>query len=202
MLEVEVHQQLRAFLRACGDRPWLHHLTLARLVARVLRSGRSSLIQGGTAVAAGRHRLSYLAPALLCEQAVVLVVPPAVQQRLLEVDLARLRLWLAQSDRPLPPVHCLVDQPPEAAQALAAHRGCWQLFLRRQRARGHAPITVTPEFGPDGYLPLLPFTAVPVADLLEINSAMARWIRQGALEDALAEEEEEEEEEAPGALSR
>ena len=120
MLEVEVHQQLRAFLRACGDRPWLHHLTLARLVARVLRSGRSSLIQGGTAVAAGRHRLSYLAPALLCEQAVVLVVPPAVQQRLLEVDLARLRLWLAQSDRPLPPVHCLVDQPPEAAQALAA----------------------------------------------------------------------------------
>jgi len=131
MLEVEVHQQLRAFLRACGDRPWLHHLTLARLVARVLRSGRSALIQGGTAVAAGRHRLSYLAPALLCDQAVVVVAPPAIQQRLLEVDLARLRSWLAQSDRPLPPVHWLTEPPaalPAALQPLRVDRpGIWIL---------------------------------------------------------------------------
>lgn len=71
---------------------------------------------------------------------------------------------------------------PEAAAALAAHQRCWQLFLRRQRERGHSPSTITPEFGPDGYLPRLPFTGVPVADLLVINSAMVRWIRQGALE--------------------
>ncbi|NDC36177.1 MAG: hypothetical protein EBZ51_12595 [Synechococcaceae bacterium WB9_2_112] len=69
----------------------------------------------------------------------------------------------------------------ESAAALAAHRRCWQLFLNRQRQRGHTPSTVTPEFGPDGYLPRLPFTAMPVADLLEINVSMATWIRQGAL---------------------
>jgi len=125
-----------------------------------------------------------------------------VSERLMEAQLAPVQAMADRVDH----IHARVGHPqgpsvahpfaPEAAQALAAHRGCWQLFLRRQRARGHAPITVTPEFGPDGYLPLLPFTAVPVADLLEINSAMARWIRQGALEDALAAEAE------PGALSR
>ncbi len=32
---------------------------------------------------------------------------------------------------------------------------------------------MTPEFGPDGYLHQLPFTAQPVADLAEINTWMA-----------------------------
>lgn len=125
MLEVEVHQQLRAFLRACGDRPWLHHLTVARLVARMLRSGRSVLIQGGAAVAAGKHRLSYLAPALLCDRALVLVASPLVQQRLLDVDLARLRSWLAQSDRPLPPVHYWGDRPIDWSALQADRPGLW-----------------------------------------------------------------------------
>jgi hypothetical protein len=38
--------------------------------------------------------------------------------------------------------------------------------------------TLTPEFGPDGYLPTLPFTNQPVADLLQINTAMATWLRR------------------------
>jgi hypothetical protein len=71
---------------------------------------------------------------------------------------------------------------PEAAEALDAHRRCWQLFTQAQQARGLTPRTITPEFGPDGYLPCLPFSGEPVADLLEINTAMARWLRQGALE--------------------
>jgi hypothetical protein len=37
---------------------------------------------------------------------------------------------------------------------------------------------VTPEFGTDCYLPTLPFTNQPVADLSEINRAMAAWVRQ------------------------
>ena len=69
----------------------------------------------------------------------------------------------------------------EWAEALEAHRRCWQLFVQRQRTRGQAVTTVTPEFGPDGYLPSLPFTAMPVADLDAINTAMAQWLRQGAL---------------------
>ena len=70
---------------------------------------------------------------------------------------------------------------PEWAGALEAHRRCWQLFVQRQRARGLAVTTITPEFGPDGYMPSLPFTAMPVADLEAINTAMAQWLRQGAL---------------------
>jgi len=72
-------------------------------------------------------------------------------------------------------------------QALAAHLACWQLFAANQANRqaqhlgdhlSPRPVTLTPEFGPDGYLQTLPFTHQPVADLLEINTAMARWLRQ------------------------
>ena len=70
---------------------------------------------------------------------------------------------------------------PEASDALEAHRRCWALFMESQMARGVQQPTITPEFGPDGYLPALPFTGMPVADLLEINSAMADWLKQGAL---------------------
>jgi sugar phosphate isomerase/epimerase len=66
---------------------------------------------------------------------------------------------------------------PEHARALAAHRACWELFAADQRRRGRARLTLTPEFGPDGYLPTLPFTDQPVADLLAVNTAMASWLR-------------------------
>ena len=111
-----------------------------------------------------------------------------VSERLMEPDLAPVQAMANRVDH----IHARVGHAqgpsvahpfaPEAAEALVAHQRCWQLFLSRQHERGHSPSTITPEFGPDGYLPRLPFTGVPVADLLEINSAMARWIRQGALE--------------------
>lgn len=62
---------------------------------------------------------------------------------------------------------------PEAQEALAAHRQWWELIWQSQRERGYAITTMTPEFGPDGYLHLQPFTQTPVADLEEINSWMA-----------------------------
>ncbi len=46
---------------------------------------------------------------------------------------------------------------PEWAEALEAHRRCWQLFASSLAAQA-LPLTVTPEFGPDGYLPELPFS--------------------------------------------
>lgn len=61
---------------------------------------------------------------------------------------------------------------PEYAGALASHRRCWEAIWRAQARRGFAETTLTPEFGPDGYLHCLPFTGMPVADLWEIN----RWI--------------------------
>ena len=65
---------------------------------------------------------------------------------------------------------------PEWAEALEAHRRCWQLFVEALAASGR-PITITPEFGPDGYMPLQPFSAEPVADVASINAAMAGWLR-------------------------
>jgi hypothetical protein len=47
------------------------------------------------------------------------------------------------------------------------------LFAERHRLQGGGAITVAPEFGPDGYLPTLPFTNQPVAVLNEINRVMS-----------------------------
>ncbi len=96
MIEVQVHQQLRAFLREQGEPCWPHHLTMARLVARALRMGRSSLIQAGAPSGYhGRYRVSYLLPALMWDGPLVLVVPVELQQRLLTVEIPRLQQWIA-----------------------------------------------------------------------------------------------------------
>ena len=95
MIEVEVHQQLRAFLREQGNPYWSHHLTMARLVARAFRLGRSAIIQTDSLSRyQGRYRLSYLVPILMWQEAVILVVPEAVQQRLLMVEIPQLRQWV------------------------------------------------------------------------------------------------------------
>lgn len=66
---------------------------------------------------------------------------------------------------------------PEYATALASHERCWDAIWEAQRKRGYTVTTMTPEFGPDGYLHTLPFTAAPVADLWQIN----RWMGQRQL---------------------
>lgn len=116
-----------------------------------------------------------------------------VAERLMTPELAPIQAMAAHVDH----IHARighaqgpqVNHPfaPEHRQALAAHLACWQLFAANQanRQAQHLgdqlplrPLTLTPEFGPDGYLPTLPFTNQPVADLLEINTAMAAWLRQ------------------------
>ncbi|PBP49964.1 sugar phosphate isomerase/epimerase family protein [Pseudomonas syringae] len=67
---------------------------------------------------------------------------------------------------------------PEYAAALAFHQQHWEAIWRSQRARGFAGTTLTPEFGPDGYLHHLPFTNVPVADLWGLNAWMGRTERE------------------------
>ncbi|WP_337056536.1 sugar phosphate isomerase/epimerase family protein [Pseudomonas sp. USHLN015] len=63
---------------------------------------------------------------------------------------------------------------PEHAAALDFHERHWEAVWRSQQARGYAVTTLTPEFGPDGYLHHLPFTDMPVADLWSLN----QWIGQ------------------------
>lgn len=63
---------------------------------------------------------------------------------------------------------------PEYAAALASHQRCWEAIWTIQHGKGNAVTTMTPEFGPDGYLHTLPYTNQPVADLWEINSWMGK----------------------------
>lgn len=67
---------------------------------------------------------------------------------------------------------------PEYAEALAFHQRHWESIWSSQERRGLESTTLTPEFGPDGYLHHLPFTDVPVADLWQLNQWMARCERQ------------------------
>ena len=67
---------------------------------------------------------------------------------------------------------------PEYGAALEAHERWWSQLWQAQEARGSATSTMTPEFGPDGYLHTIPFTNTPVANLVEINAWMATRQRQ------------------------
>lgn len=62
---------------------------------------------------------------------------------------------------------------PEYQMALKFQQHIWQQIWQSQRERGYRQTTMTPEFGPDGYLHHLPFTDVPVADLWSLNAWMA-----------------------------
>ncbi|MBW4686319.1 MAG: ATP-dependent DNA helicase [Komarekiella atlantica HA4396-MV6] len=96
MIEAEVHLSLHNFLRSQAGFPsWPHHLTMARLVARALRLGRSALIQVGAVCGyQGRYRTSFVASALMWHGPVIIVAPEIVQQRLLQVEIPRLQQWL------------------------------------------------------------------------------------------------------------
>jgi hypothetical protein len=67
---------------------------------------------------------------------------------------------------------------PEYREELEAHERWWAALWAEQEAQGREVFTMTPEFGPDGYLHLMPFTREPVADLAEVNRWMASRLRE------------------------
>ena len=67
---------------------------------------------------------------------------------------------------------------PEAAHAVETHLGWWDAIRDARAAAGAAAFTVTPEFGPPGYLHTLPHTGVPVADL----PTVVRWMADRLIE--------------------
>lgn len=67
---------------------------------------------------------------------------------------------------------------PEYQAAVDAHLRWWRALWDGQRRRGFSTVTMTPEFGPDGYLQCEPFTRRPVADLWELNQWTAARVRQ------------------------
>ena len=70
---------------------------------------------------------------------------------------------------------------PDAAEyrtALGAHERWWDAVWSASGRAGRSVVTMTPEFGPDGYLHTQPFSGAPVANLDEINHWMARRERE------------------------
>ena len=63
---------------------------------------------------------------------------------------------------------------PEYEPELLAHEAWWRRIALGAAERGQEALTLTPEFGPDGYLQQAPFSRRPVADLGELNRWMAR----------------------------
>lgn len=62
---------------------------------------------------------------------------------------------------------------PEWDHHLAVHERWWRSVWQAQQRRGLAEVTLTPEFGPAPYLPLLPYSQNPVADLNAVCDWMA-----------------------------
>ncbi len=67
---------------------------------------------------------------------------------------------------------------PEYRAALEAHERWWDALWSAHVFAGRTITTMTPEFGPDGYLQTRPFSGEPVASLDEINRWMAARQRE------------------------
>jgi sugar phosphate isomerase/epimerase len=72
---------------------------------------------------------------------------------------------------------------PEFEPELSMHESWWQRIAQAVTVRDET-VTMTPEFGPDGYLHHAPFSNQPVADLAEINRWMAARQRARLAEEA------------------
>jgi len=67
---------------------------------------------------------------------------------------------------------------PEYSDALEAHECWWDAIWTAHASAGRSFTSMTPEFGPDGYLQVHPFTGEPAAELDEINRWMAARQRE------------------------
>jgi sugar phosphate isomerase/epimerase len=61
---------------------------------------------------------------------------------------------------------------PEWQHHRTVFEGWWQQILQEKQKAGIQKMTITPEFGPAPYMPLLPFTQQPVGNQWEINRKM------------------------------
>lgn len=67
---------------------------------------------------------------------------------------------------------------PEWKYALDHFLGWWDRMVESRRQAGAKLLTITTEFGPPPYLPMIPFSKKPVADQFEINCFMKDLLRQ------------------------
>lgn len=67
---------------------------------------------------------------------------------------------------------------PEWQNELTAHLHWWDAIIQHQKEKGAATMTITPEFGPAPYLPLMPYTQMPVANQWDINVFMMQLLKK------------------------
>jgi ATP-dependent DNA helicase DinG len=127
MLEARAHHQLKALLRHEGSERWPHHLSLARLVGRSLRRQDHTLVR----LAPGTDPswlIGLLVPLALSETPLALVVSDSLRQRLLRVELPRLR-----SADPCLALPCFEgEEPCDARVWLLSHHQLVQAWQRRR----------------------------------------------------------------------
>jgi hypothetical protein len=66
---------------------------------------------------------------------------------------------------------------PEWREALAHHLRWWDIAIAHQQGAGASYCTITPEFGPQPYMPSLPYTRQPLADQWDLNVTMMALLR-------------------------
>lgn len=67
---------------------------------------------------------------------------------------------------------------PEYSRELTVFEAWWSRIVQYRREQGLSHTSITPEFGPPGYMHTLPFTGAPVADLWDVNEWMAKRISE------------------------
>jgi sugar phosphate isomerase/epimerase len=85
-------------------------------------------------------------------------------------------------------IHARVGQPeapqvsdpraPEWQEAVDVHVQWWQEIVEANKRRGAKMLTICTEFGPPRYLPVMPYTRQPVANLWEINVWMCNLLKE------------------------
>lgn len=67
---------------------------------------------------------------------------------------------------------------PEWQKEVQTHLGWWERIAEQQRERRASFLAICPEFGPAPYMPALPYTRKPVANLWEITVHMKDLVRK------------------------
>lgn len=66
---------------------------------------------------------------------------------------------------------------PEWKSVVEQHLAWWGEIINFHKQRGVNQVTITPEFGPPGYMPTLPYTQQPVSSQWKINEYMMNLIK-------------------------
>jgi sugar phosphate isomerase/epimerase len=67
---------------------------------------------------------------------------------------------------------------PEWKETIDLYQGWWDQIIAVHAAKGSAVLTITTEFGPPPYTPVLPYTQKPVSDQWELNLYMLNFLKK------------------------